>query len=166
MNNEIEELKNRIAALERQLQGQNAPATTKVEEPWPQHGDEYWFLDSDGDSLNSDFEVGNVADRKRLAMGNVFRTEEEAEKRAKHIKALVKLRSLVPDGYKLDWRLPDRKHYYTLYDCLTGEWIPSFCYAAIMPNQIYFPTAEATEHAIKAMGDQINDLLEGGYSYD
>lgn len=45
---------------------------------WPQQGDEYWYVVSDG-SIEGTTCRDHPGDHGRLALGNVFRTKEEAE---------------------------------------------------------------------------------------
>ena len=60
------------------------------EDEWPEDGDEYWFIDATGDVYEDTVVQGHhpyrYIDEGRIAIGNVFRTKEEANKAAKWLK--------------------------------------------------------------------------------
>jgi len=59
--------------------------------PWPQAGDTYWTLFSDGELWSGVWANDNV-DKGRLAFDNVFRTEFDVQREADACKVLAKLR--------------------------------------------------------------------------
>ena len=54
-----------------------------VELPYrPNHGDTYWYVDVGGVCFAMLFSKNNISDLLRLAIGNCFRTEKDAERNA------------------------------------------------------------------------------------
>lgn len=48
------------------------------EQEFPQFGDDYWYVDSDTDVMDTASYDGEY-DRGRLSIGNVFKTKDQAE---------------------------------------------------------------------------------------
>lgn len=69
---------------------------------WPQEGDDYYFLTSD-DCIEEESWYGDEFDCFRYDVGNMFRTEEEAEWYREHLKVCAELRRMadgnVGDGH-------------------------------------------------------------------
>ena len=82
-------LLNRIEELEKEL----AELKSKVKEgpKFPEYGDIYWCIDSEGIVYVNTFE-GIQADRNILEIGNVFKTAEEAEFAVEKLKVEAELR--------------------------------------------------------------------------
>lgn len=59
------------------------------EKPWPQTGDNYFYILENG-AIHNRFFYGDKYDRAMRDYGNFFRTEEEAEAMADKIKTLLK----------------------------------------------------------------------------
>ena len=60
------------------------------EKPWPQNGDEYFYIDSNGVVKYATFEAGVEFDARHKAYGNFFRTKEDAMAAAEKVKTLFK----------------------------------------------------------------------------
>lgn len=56
----------------------------KAKEQWPESGDTYWFIGDCG-KVSYDVSWGDEEDQFRLKTHNVFRTEEEAEKKLEEL---------------------------------------------------------------------------------
>ncbi|WP_373751880.1 hypothetical protein, partial [Jeotgalibaca porci] len=82
LQEELKALKERIAELEE---------LTKEEREFPQDGDAYWFIDDEG-GMSSTFYKNYYLDIYRQKIGNIFRTEEEAEFAAKKLRVEAELR--------------------------------------------------------------------------
>lgn len=59
-----------------------------VDKPWPQAAD-YWYFEEDGKTYN-DVWFDRGIDNYRLAFGNVFRTEKQAEEARDKVRKLLK----------------------------------------------------------------------------
>lgn len=82
LQKELKFLKERIAELEYHA---------KEEREFPQFGDDYWYVDSDTDVMDTASYDGEY-DRGRLSIGNVFKTKEQAEFAVKKLKVEAELR--------------------------------------------------------------------------
>ena len=82
LQEELKALKERIAELEE---------LAKDEQEFPQDGDAYWFIDDEG-GMSSTFYKNYYLDIYRQKIGNIFRTEEEAEFAVKKLKVEAELR--------------------------------------------------------------------------
>src|SRR5699024_4168341 len=91
VQDEIKELKERIAELEEQA---------KEEREFPQDGDEYWFITDRGMVFDSKFE-NKKSDRDSLEIGNFFKTKEQADFAVEKLKVEAELRNL-SDSWDLE----------------------------------------------------------------
>lgn len=84
VQDEIKELKQRITELEQQA---------KQEKEFPQDGDKYWSVDSEGWVYGPyEYLSGDEMDLCRSSIGNTFQTEEQAEFAAEKLKVEAELR--------------------------------------------------------------------------
>jgi hypothetical protein len=81
----------RIATMEQELQKLKEEVEKDGQEVGVRDGDTYWFLSSAGETLSDPWD-GGAFDGARLAIGNVFKTREEAQHRSDFLKVLTKLR--------------------------------------------------------------------------
>ena len=95
------------------IDGKEIEATITAEDAkritdWPQIGDEVWVVLLDGDIERATFD-GNAITRGAIAIGNMFRTREDAEKevRARKLIAAIRKRRKELNG---DW-VPDWPDY-------------------------------------------------------
>lgn len=82
LQEELKALKERISELEE---------LAKEEQEFPQDGDEYWFIDSTGDVVNSNWESLSF-EIDRLEFGHIFKTKEQAEFAVEKLKVEAELR--------------------------------------------------------------------------
>lgn len=114
----------------------------------PEKHEEYYFIYADGDIA----EVKNedcTADRKIFALGNYFRTKEEAEFMVERLKVLHELRELA-GGYKFQL---DEDNYFLFYDFIEGKIGTIFNCCSTYGTEILFPTQETAQNAIGAIGE-------------
>lgn len=90
--------KGMLAITDMQLKLKNIldDVKTKVKEEehgqdWPQAGDLYYFIDDEGVVIDSSFYNDNC-DKARKAIGDFFRTKEEAEFEAERLKVIAELK--------------------------------------------------------------------------
>lgn len=69
-------LLNRIEELEKELL--ELKELVKEEKEFPQFGDDYWYVDNEGDIRISEWHGNNGFDDGRLSIGNVFHTREQS----------------------------------------------------------------------------------------
>ena len=75
----------------------------QVPDEWPRTDDVFWSVSSDGNSFTSTW--GNDGyDKGRMAIGNVFKTKESAERYRDYLKAIATVRQdegvLIPDDVR------------------------------------------------------------------
>jgi len=66
-------------------------AAAQAPKPWPQIGDMYWAVISTG-RVTAEKWANTAVDQDRLSIGNIFRTEADAEREVKAHKLLAELR--------------------------------------------------------------------------
>ena len=87
--NKIDELENKIKELSEEIERLKAE---KEKEVWkPKNGDKYWLISHNGYVVQVRW-MGDEAEDDIYAIGNVFRTQEEAEFRAEQLKVEAELR--------------------------------------------------------------------------
>lgn len=136
LQEELKALKERIAELEYHA---------KEEREFPQDGDEYWFIDSTGDVVNSNWESLSF-EIDRLEFGHIFKTKEQAEFTVEKLKVEAELRkfsrpflwgtentAILFDGY--DFKFDTRLGY-------------------VFQGVIYFESRAKAQQAIQAVGEE------------
>lgn len=86
-------IQERIEALETEFNGKIKALKAEVqqEKEFPQDGDEYCYVDSDGDILHDEW-GGFDSEEGMLKIGNVFQTKEQAEFAIEKLKVEAELR--------------------------------------------------------------------------
>jgi len=75
------------------------------EEEWPQEGDTYYLIRSEGTLDSSRFYNDYPDDINRITIGNCFRTEEEAEFEVGRLKVITEMKKFAePEDRKWDGR--------------------------------------------------------------
>ena len=138
LQEELKSLKERIAELEE---------LAREGREIPQDGDAYWFIDDEG-GMSSTFYKNYYLDIYRQKIGNIFRTEEEAEFAAKKLRVEAELRKFSrPFEY-------GKFNYYLLFDIDGNNFrtdVTSYC-----PSQgaIYFESEEKAQEAVSTVGKE------------
>lgn len=123
----------------------------KKDQMWPQKGDHYYYVSSNGftyqDTYDDDY---NAYDKGRLSLGNYFKTEEEAEFKIEQLKVLHELEQLADDDQL--WN-NSNLHYTFCYkhsiDKIIAEHWSSF---QCLLNTYYFKSFESAQAAIDKIG--------------
>lgn len=151
MNKEIEKYINeKVEEFRKQLIEEMEKTTKEQEEDeFPKLGEDYWFLHTDGEL---DYEAWDnmSCDRLRLAIGNVFKTEEEAEFALDKLKVIAELKKFAePKDTKWDGK---ERHYFIGWNYkMTGIEI-NYIYT-YKQNIIHFESEEKAKEAIEAVGE-------------
>lgn len=85
-------------------------------------GEKYFYIGTFGETYSSN-DNNDMFDNGRYAMGNYFKTEEQAEKILEKIKIYVKLKRLAAklnDGQEIDWNNSKQEKYY-IYFCKSNK---------------------------------------------
>lgn len=131
-------LKQRISELEEQ---------SKEEQEFPQDGDGYWYIDDEGYILNEKWD-GLDFEEYRLAIGNVFKTKEQAEFASEKLKVEAELRKF---GRSFCY---NRENYSISYDGNSGSIEPLLNYYEHQQGVIYFESVEKAQQAINEVGQE------------
>ena len=159
-------LQQELAALRARIDELEAQAKTEATDSWPKIGDTYFFVDGDGDVMDSQWD-SNLFDASRMNIGNVYRTVTEAEHEIDRRKVLTELRRLAKAswaGIKLDWT--DAAQYKWqirfAHDAADGGKFGAINWYAIQyQGAVAFATQEAAQAAIETIGaDRLMLLLE------
>lgn len=146
LQDEIKELKQRIAELEEQA---------KEEQEFPKDYDEYWYIDSDGDILNDEW-GGFDSEEGMLEIGNVYKTKEQAECAVEKLKVEAELRkfSKNPSVSGVNWFIVCVAASGVVYTLYTDQ--------EISQGTIYFESKEKAQQAIDTVGeDRIKKYIFG-----
>ncbi len=163
MNNEIEALKALLAEASERIAKLEA-AEKVAPAPWPQDNDEYWLVYDEAAVVKSRW-YSDGADQARMVMGNVFRTEAEAEQELERRKVLTELRKLAKEswGYsRPDWSNTRQGKWRLCYDHSCNIWRVVKNARQQNLGAVYFVSKEAAQAAIETIGaDRRMLLLEG-----
>ena len=138
LQEELKALKERIAELEEQV---------KEEQEFPQFGDDYWYVDSDTEVMDTASYDGEY-DQGRLSIGNIFRTKEEAEFAVEKLKVEAELRK-----FSRPFEKGEYNSYIFFY--IDGDYL-EVGYKVSTPSQgaIYFESEEKAKQAIEEVGEE------------
>ena len=137
-------LLNRIEELEKEL----AELKCKVKEgtKFPQFGDDYWYVDSDTEVMDTASYDGEY-DQGRLSIGNVFKTKEQAEFAVEKLKVEAELRNL-SDSWDLE-----KTQYTFSFNWEVGEFELEYPDYNQYPGSYYFDSLDSWEQAIETVGE-------------
>ena len=138
VQDEIKELKQRIAELEEQV---------KEEQEFPQDGDGYWYIDDYGYILNEKWD-GLDFEEFRLEIGNMFKTKEQAEFAVEKLKVEAELRKY-SRGFEVN-----KANYLIVCDTRIGELDTLFMDRYDVQGAIYFESKEKGQQAIEEVGEE------------
>lgn len=127
--------------------------------PWPQVGDEYWLLGTDGFTATTGW-VGNGNEPKWLAQGNIFKTKALAEREGARRIVTQKLKMLVPSDWVPDWKDRQQKKWCILFDEYSIDdlkWTTAYDVTYRCQGTIYFPTEAIAQQALN-LGDELDVL--------
>ena len=153
----VNDLKNSIVEAEKQIQDirKELDELDKVEiEPesrrWrPERCQTYYYISSNGDIID-DIWAESPYDLLRFAIGNVFKTREEAEFEVETLEVIAELKEFAePEGREWD---SDTCHHYIVYNAFDKKifithtiWVKGF--------NIYFASEEKAQEALEAIGE-------------
>lgn len=151
LQTELNDLKEKVAELEARI---NAPVSARWK---PEEGENYHYWKGEADWTR--FESDYPSDLQNYAIGNVFRTKEEAETKCRAIFKRMEIWQKLEDfagGFVPDWDDIEQDKQCIIYNPKTGQFeIYSWNSWRISPLP-QFPTREAAQAAIDAIG--VDDL--------
>ena len=146
LQEELKALKERIAELEE---------LAKEEREFPQDGDECWYILSGGGVDWLQWDESSFGLRAQ-GIGNIFRTEEQAEFAVEKLKVEAELRKFSrPFEY-------GKFNYYLFFDIDGNSFRTDFTSYCPPQGTIYFESEEKAQQAIEAVGiDRIKKYIFG-----
>lgn len=139
----IEELENKIKELSEEIERLKAE---KEKEVWkPKCGDKYWLISHNGYVVQVRW-MGDEAEDDIYAIGNVFRTQEEAEFRVEQLKVEAELRRFARpfEENKSNWTM--------IYEA-DHKKIATYNYTSFQIHNIHFASEEIAQKAIDTVGE-------------
>lgn len=133
-NEMIDEFDKRVEAL-------------KEEQEFPQSGDDYWYIDDEGD-LSDIIYTNHRADRYRQKVGNIYRTEDEAEFALEKLKVEAELLKLSDS-----WDLEITQYTFS-FNWEVGEIEAEYPDYNQYPNSYYFNSVDDLQQAIETVGEK------------
>lgn len=134
--NRIEELEKELLELKEQVKGQ---------QEFPQSGERYWY-NNGGGMVNSCFWKSEQFDLNRYRIGNMFKTEDEAEFAVEKLKVESELRKLSDS-----WDLEKTQYTFSFnWDC--GEFEVEYPECNQYPDSYYFYSIDSLKQAIETVG--------------
>lgn len=158
--NRIEEIKKQIQELQKELELEMQK--TEIEYPSFKMREMYWFINDEGLVFRTRWDEDRF-DKRRCKIGNVFSTEEKAEKELKKLFLLTRFR-LFRDrcnrGWEPDFEDVSQDKYGFYYDYHAKK----FGYYGFGEENGfnlfgYFKNVDDAERAIELFGDQIKRLF-------
>ena len=141
--NKIDELEMKIKELSDEIERLKAE---KENEVWkPKDGEWYWYINNSGGGLTTVWH-GDIVGKSRYALGNVFKTEEEAEFRAEQLKVEAELKRFSRPF------IADKDNFILTYNHLRDE-IFTECSQYTQYTNFHFPSEEIAQKAIDTVGE-------------
>ena len=146
----IEILEKELAELKKQI---GEETSWKIGRRFkPEEGMKYWYIDSQGTVVKTKF-YANCPEfhRDRYAIGNCFRTREEAEFEVERLKVIAELNEFA-EPEDVTWK-DKNKHWYIDYNhdnSIVGVNSNSY----LQCPDIYFDSYEAAEQCAKIVGEE------------
>lgn len=138
-------LLNRIEELEKELL--ELKELVKEEQEFPQSGDDYWYVDNEGDIRISEWHGNNGFDDGRLSIGNVFHTREQTEFAVEKLKVEAELRK-----FSTEYQ-PYTELHTIVFHNNSRKVITVTANQSIQDITIYFESEEIALHAIQSVGE-------------
>lgn len=148
-----EEIKKEIAECEEKLKSlcEELDKPEYLSKRWkPEWREQYYCLTPTGAISGTFFK--DVSDAYVCAQGNCFKTIEEAEFEAERRKVITELSDFA-EGDEASWD-GATWHWYIYYCFPEKRMLYDHCTAWKTPLQLYFPSKEAAEAAVKAVGKE------------
>lgn len=122
----------------------------------PKKDETYYYLYSYGNIEEDTWDNANE-DRNRYALGNCFKTKEEAEFALERQKVIMELKrfALENNDKEIDWSNDDEQKYCLYFDHGRNRiMINNFYVSRFLSEQIYFTSDTIVQQAIKEIGEE------------
>jgi len=148
LNNLTEEERNTLLALVEKCAREPEPKVWK-----PEIGDEYFYVKTNGEIGSAGWD--DIVDKDRYALGDCFRTKEEAKFTVEKLKVIAELKRFAQkhNEEKIDWNNKEQTKYCIYYSYNTKHIGIEGRFSA-KQNDIYFSSKEIAEQAVKEIGEE------------
>ena len=136
--NRIEELEKELLELKEQV---------KEQQEFPQSGERYWYSNGGG-MVNSCFWKSEQLDLNRYRIGNMFKTEKEAEFAVEKLRVEAELRKFSRPFKYGDW------NFEILWNNHENNIELDWSGYVVRQSVIYFESGEIAEKAIESVGEE------------
>lgn len=152
LNKELDELQAKINEVQKKIE-------EAKQAEWPQRGDKYWYMFGTGEIYDDRWCEGE-SDRARQSIGNVFKTEEEAEFELERLKVTAELKKFAMSREEVKRARDVRAVYYLCLDSDNSLYGYSEC--SYRTPTLYFADEHTVSEAIRAVGkDRIKQYYFG-----
>ena len=139
LQEELKALKERIAELEEQA---------KEEQEFPQDGDIYWYISLYGAICCESWDGDNI-ETYMLGVGNVYKTEQEAEFAVEKMKVEAELRK-----YSRPFKEGENENWFILWGTYKKEVQIDWSRKLVRQGTIYFESREKANEAVESVGEE------------
>jgi hypothetical protein len=148
LNNLTEEERNTLLALVEKCAREPEPKVWK-----PEIGDEYFYVKTNGEIGSAGWD--DIVDKDRYALGDCFRTKEEAKFAREKLKVIAELKRFAQkyNTEEIDWNNKNQPKYRMYYSYNTKHIRIESCFG-VKYNDIYFSSREIVEQAVKEIGEE------------
>lgn len=142
-------IQERIEALETEFAEKIKALKAEAQQvdEFPQFGDDYWYVDSDAEVMDTASYDGEY-DQGRLSIGNIFRTKEEAEFAVEKLKLEAELRKF---GRPFEIYGTNYHLYFAKDDGFMGIGCTT---TSLIQGAIYFESEETAREVIRSVGKE------------
>ncbi|OFT80111.1 hypothetical protein HMPREF3103_04710 [Granulicatella sp. HMSC30F09] len=137
--------------------------TWEMEIPY-EDGDEYYYIQSNGDIFSDDW-YGTEADDRYFSQGNIFPTEQAAELEVKRRNLLTRFRAFRDEcnGYwKINWKDAEQAKYIIKSNNEGDLYVVTYWTVNEFHFFGYFKNYKDAQCAIELFGDEIKELFVEG----
>lgn len=119
----------------------------------PEDGEKYWIILTSGTLSNYTWR-GDCFDHGLLAIGNCFKTREEAKFEVERLKVIKELKdyALKYNEHEIDWK-DENKGKWCIYYSYSYSTVLSDVTSSIGLSTVYFTSSQIAGNAIKAIGE-------------
>lgn len=156
LEKQIKELEEKQAELEKQINDlKQKEIEESLRERWkPEYNETYYFIASDRDICHVHWRNDEV-DNWRYLIGNIFKTEQEAEEHKKKIEIQARFKNFVEEHTKeLDWNNEEEEKYSLAYSYIDKLIYIEFNLEAKRQGRIYASSKQILKDAIAEIGEE------------
>ena len=143
-------IQERIEALEAEFNERLKALKAEVqrEDEFPQFGDDYWYVDSDAEVMDTASYDGEY-DQDRLSIGNVFKTKEQAQFVVEKLKVEAELRK-----YSRPFKEGENENWFILWGTYKKEVQIDWSRKLVRQGTIYFESRKKANEAVESVGEE------------